>query len=156
MDRLRDAFRRAVRSALSSVDYYALYRARVVSQSGQKVDLTPDDKRLPGLQNVRLRHGVPGLEVTVIPGCYVLLGWDNGDPSAPFASLWDGGESVTKLVLKATTVYLGDEAGADSFVKKTEFNAHIHQTSGVQAGAGNINSGAPTVPATGTTKVKGV
>lgn len=152
MDRLRDAWNRAVRSAFSRIDYYALYRAKVVSQNGQKVDVAPDDPRIPGLKNVPLRHGMPGLEATVAPGCYLLLGWDGGDPSKCYATLWDGGESVSKLVLKAVAVYLAAEPGAMKValapLVKAEMDAfaaaHSNHVHGVTvSGAGTYTTDPP-------------
>jgi hypothetical protein len=43
------------------------------------------------LQGVPLRVGLPGFVVEVPPGARVLLGFDNGDPQRPYASLFDPG-----------------------------------------------------------------
>ena len=141
MDRLRKAWQRAVKSALSGVDYFALYRARVVKQSGQTVDLKPDDARIPDQTGVRLRHGVPGMEVTIAPGSYLLLGWDNGDPELPFAALWDGGETVVKLKIGGQLVEVG--GNTYSALKTEQFAAALDaalQTIVASNGGGNVLS----------------
>lgn len=152
MDRLREAWNRAVRGAFSRIDYFALYRARVVAQNNQTVDVTPDDKRLPGMQGVRLRHGVPGLTVTVQPGCYILVGWEGGNPKAPYACLWDGGEGVTEIVVKADNVYVGDKANAEPIPLgnkllqrvvdiESKFDGHTHVVTGTCPSFGGPLSG---------------
>lgn len=120
----------------------------------------PDDPRLPstGFKAVPLRNGLPGCTVQVPVGTYLLLGWLNGDESKPYCCLWEGGEAPTQIVIKATTVYLGDSAGTDALVKKGEFNAHTHLPGGLTApsGGGAVTgaTGEPSSPATGTTKVQ--
>lgn len=160
-DRIKGALLAMAKGAVPGIDYLGFYRCKVASQSGQKVDLTPDDPRLgQSVTNVPLRHGLPGIEVTLTPGCYVRLGWDNGDPRLAFASLWDGGESVTKLVIKATSVYLGDESGAKALATKDDIDKHTHLAGSLSAPAtgGPVtgSTGAPSAPITGTTKVKAV
>lgn len=90
-DRIRGALGRLLHSLFSRIDYLALYPARVVSQSGQAVDLRPDDSRLPALEAVPLNLGLPGVEVDVEPGARVLLGFAGGDPAKPRATLWESG-----------------------------------------------------------------
>lgn len=105
-DGIKGALYAVVRAALSRVDYFALYRAKVVRQSGdkRKVDVVPEDNRLPGMAEVPLKLGLPGAKVTIAPGAWVLLGWDGGDPSKPHALVFEGGETVLALELKAATV----------------------------------------------------
>lgn len=90
-DRIRGALKKLLHSLCSRIDYLALYPARVVSQSGQAVDLRPDDPRFPALEAVPLNLGLPGVEVDVEPGARVLLGFAGGDPSKPRATLWESG-----------------------------------------------------------------
>lgn len=94
-----------------------LYRARVdaVAADGSTLDVTPEDKRISAEKGVPVRVGIPGAVAVVQAGAVVLLGWERGDPGRPYCvPSWESGATVTKLVLKASTVYLGDEAGADS------------------------------------------
>lgn len=93
-----------VAQATAHIDYFALYVAEVVSQSadGSTVDVQPNDRRLPGMSKVPLRFGLPGIVAKFAPGAYVLVGWDGGDPSKPYAGLWGGGETVTQLQLGGT------------------------------------------------------
>lgn len=162
-----EAFRRAVRSAigladpqLPMIDRLAFYEAtvKVAASDGKTVDIEPTDKRFKPMQGVKLKTGIPGAVAIVEPGAIVMLGWEGGNPGLPYVfPLWADGATVIKLVLKAQMVYLGDEAGADSFVKKSEFNGHSHDASNLLCTGGTVSGstgGAP--PATGTTKVKGV
>ena len=98
--RLRGAFQGILRGALANLDYLALYQARVESQKGQTLELSPLDKRIPDLDEVPIWHGLPGVEVTVQKGAIVLLGFRDGDPASPFAMLWNA-ESLTDLKLTA-------------------------------------------------------
>lgn len=120
---LTTSFRRLVRIALGldeepgkppQIDQLAFYRAEVkaCASDGSTVDLQPEDSRIKGHQQVPVRTGVPGLVAVVQPGAIVHLGWIGGDPSKPVAvPIWESA-TTTKLVLAATTVYLGAESGA--------------------------------------------
>jgi len=166
---LAEGFRRRVRAALGlpsdsmlpAVDRMALYRAEVKSASsdGATVDVAPDDSRLPTMQKVKVRVGIPGAVAVVQPGAVVLIGWERGDPSRPYAvPAWENGATVTKLILNATEVYIGAEGGAGALVKKSDFDSHTHLVGAITspAGACTGNSGAPTAPTPGTTKLKAV
>lgn len=93
------AIQALIRQEVAPLDFYAFYDAKIVKQStdGTTVDLQPSDPRLPGLSNVRLRNGVAGTVCKVAAGAFVSLGWDNGDPTKPYAQTWGGGESVTEI-----------------------------------------------------------
>jgi hypothetical protein len=169
---LVDGFREAIRVLLGlpadpgqppDLMRLGLYRARVdvCANDGSTVDLTPDDKRISPEKNVPVRVGVPGLVAVVSPGAIVLLGWDGGDPSKAYCvPSWEAGATVTKLIVKATAVYIGDEAGAKALATKDDFDTHTHLPGAITApvGGGTCtgNSGAPTAPAAGTTKLKAV
>jgi hypothetical protein len=106
LDRLKSSLQAIVRTfADSPLDYKAMYPAKVVSQSGNQLELLPDDTRIPPLSNVPMRLGVPGITATVAPGSRVLLGWAAGDPQKPVATLWES-SSVTSLNISATTITL--------------------------------------------------
>ena len=90
------------------VDLLACYRAKLAAQSSDltKVDLVPDDTRLPGVGSVPLKLGLPGCTVQVSAGAYLLLGWEGGDPSKPYAvPCWEDGASVVNLTTTASTLY---------------------------------------------------
>jgi hypothetical protein len=96
-----DSIRKASESA---VNYSQFYRARVVSQGADgTIDLLPDDPRVKGagLSHVELMHGIPGLTVKVVPGSFVRLYFENGDPSQCRAALWPDGSSVQSVQLQA-------------------------------------------------------
>lgn len=108
LDRLKSSLAAVIKAfGTNRLDYFAFYAAKVISQSGNNVDLQPDDTRLPGFANVPLRLGLPGAVVTVNPGSRVLLGWAQGDPQRPIATVWES-SSVVELKLNATTIVLND------------------------------------------------
>lgn len=165
---LTERFRRAVLAVLGlapdatppRIDRLALYRAEVRSASsdGKTVDVTPEDKRIEPHQAVPIRVGIPGATAVVQPGAIVLIGWEAGDPARVYAvPAWEVGATVTKLVVKANEVYLGDESGAEKLVRKSDFDNHTHAFGSIACSSGTISgttAGAPA--ATGTSKVKAV
>jgi hypothetical protein len=101
--RMKNPLLQLIKSAFPRIDSLALYRAKVIGQSGSTVDLQPDDARLPMMSKVPIRHGLPGVSLTVQPGTSILVGWENGDPAHPYACLWEGGETVMSLQLAGNT-----------------------------------------------------
>jgi hypothetical protein len=108
------------RLVLPRLDPLALYPARVVSQQDDgSLDVKPDDTRWgPGLSRVPIRHGLPGVNVRVRQGARVLVGFEGGDITRPFASLWEPGsldtltiEASVKLLLKAPSVVAAEVEG---------------------------------------------
>lgn len=96
-DRLKGPLRGVARAADPFARYRCMYRAKLRAQSGDKlrVDVEPDDKTLPPMSNIPLRHGIPGIRVSVAPGAYLLVGWADGSPDDPFAALWSNPGGVT-------------------------------------------------------------
>ena len=103
LDRIKEAFMVLARGAVPGIDYKGHYRARVLRQhkSLRRLDVQPDDPRLPPMSNIPLRVGVPGLEVDIPPGHYVLVGWER--PDLPYATLWESG--TLGVVPKRTTLH---------------------------------------------------
>jgi len=126
-DRIKDAFFRAARGASPRAEYYRPFYGRVVAQSGNTVDVVPDDPMMPpgGLPGIPLRHGVPGLAVTVLPGTSVIIAYENGDPSRAYASLWAGSEVGVRLLFAADMITLGGAVGAEPPPKGTSLNAAL-------------------------------
>jgi hypothetical protein len=118
---LRASIGKIVRQEMNGIDYFTLYDAKVAYQSPDltTVDLTPGDTRLPGLQRVPIRWGVPGYKAQIAPGCTMRLGWDRGDPSRPYAALWNGGETVLTETLAAQAILLGGDSAIDALIKGT-------------------------------------
>jgi hypothetical protein len=90
----------------SKIDYSRLYPSRVIRQSGDgTLEIMPDDPviRGNGLTGVSIKHGVPGLQVTVAPGARIQLFFEGGDPKRPAAGLWADGSSVISAELMMTT-----------------------------------------------------
>lgn len=146
--------------AFPRIDYLKLYRARVSGQSADltKVDVIPDNADIPGLSAVPLYHGLPGFktQLQLSPPPYVIIGFLEGDPSKPYVHGWEGGESCTKLILEATTVYVGGEAGAEELVKKSEVANHVHDGSTLLCSGGTVSGSTGTLAGVvGTSNVKG-
>lgn len=101
-----------VRSALGHlvagpVDLLALYPGRVVAQSADKtrVDVQLDTDRIPSPSNIPLRLGIPGASVTLnlAGNVRVLVGWEGGDSTKPYAQLFEPSAATLNLNLSATT-----------------------------------------------------
>jgi hypothetical protein len=87
-----------VRSALTRIDFLALYSAKVVLQNADgTLELQPDDERVPGASKVPFRYGVPGVRAKIKPGARVLLGWENGNPASPYAQTFQQDEGLLEL-----------------------------------------------------------
>lgn len=100
LDRAKEGLAVFVRRLFARVDYFALYPSKVVAQNADgTLELRPDSDRLPGLSKVPVRLGVPG-SVKVSGGARVLLGFEEGDPGRPIATLWE-----TRTVIE---IRLGD------------------------------------------------
>lgn len=81
------------------LDYYALYPCSVVSQSGNELEVVPDDARVKGfgLGSIPIKVGLPGYEVEVPEGARVLLGFEAGDPKRPYCAIWESATDVDQL-----------------------------------------------------------
>lgn len=100
-DRIRRALYAIIQAIMGRIDYLALYQAEVIRQDGQTVELRPLDTRMPDMADVPIWHGLPGIEVAVAKGAIVLLGFRDGDPTRPFAMLWQS-ETLTDVKLTAS------------------------------------------------------
>lgn len=108
LDRLLGPLAAIVRALTARVDYCALYRAKVISQSADllTVDVQPTavdpltgNPRMPGLTAVPLRAPAPG--ATVVASGFVLVGFEDGDPRQPYAlPAWDASASVQPAARK--------------------------------------------------------
>jgi len=118
-DRVKASLEKLIRAALPTVDYYALYRAKVVSQSSdkKKVDVKPDNPKIPDLTAELVTFG-PKSTITIASGSYVLVGWDGGDPSKPIAMGFYAASGTKEIARKGDTadagtlVFFGGTAGA--------------------------------------------
>lgn len=132
---LRDALADLVEAIVGPrIDRLALYPATVVSQAGDgTIDVLPDDAKVRGLglSGLRLRYGLPGFVATVPALSRVLIGWEAGDPTRPYAMAWEAG-AVTSVTFDGGTedvARTGDSAG------ELIFDAHAFL---MAVGAGGI------------------
>lgn len=97
--RLIGAFKAAVDALTARVDYHALYPCTVVGQSGNELELLPDDAKMRGfgVGAVAIKTGAPGYEYDVPDGARVLLGFEAGDPSRPYCALWQSETDVDTI-----------------------------------------------------------
>jgi len=100
-----DALRSIVETVVGPrLDRLALYPCTVVAQRADgTLDLQPDSARVPACAGVAIRHGLPGVTVTVPTGGRVLLGYAGGDPAQPFAALWEPGTVTAVKINGAST-----------------------------------------------------
>ncbi len=121
-DRMKESIFALVRAALPTVDYFALYRARVVQQSADlaTLELQPDDPRLPGMSEVPIKLGLPAAKVKISPGAFVLVGWEGGNPQRTHALVWETGATALQLTLEALKIELGG-AAPDALIKGTSY-----------------------------------
>lgn len=92
------AFERLLGRLTRRVDYLGLYPARVVAQRADgTLDLVPDSPRVAPCQGVPYRT-LRGLSVEVSAGARVLLGYEGGEPSRPYALAWEIGDATSVRV----------------------------------------------------------
>lgn len=131
------------------LDRLALYPARVVAQSSDRarLDLHPDDVRIPPCAGVPIRHGVPGLTVTVPAGSRVLLGYAGGDPAQPYAALWEAGSVTLVSFNGGSTKVARDGEAVNSSADMAAWITAVSTLTGATAPTGAIGavSGGSTV-----------
>jgi hypothetical protein len=127
LDRLTDSIRTILDALLGrKLDYLARYPVRVVAQDvAGRVDVVPDDPRIPGMSGLPLYTGIPGVTIDLrdaltgeIPGeVRALVGFTGGDPTRPFAEVWGIGiasqivlRTTSKVTLEAKELRLGSTA----------------------------------------------
>jgi hypothetical protein len=118
LDRLRGALAALVQQLTGHTDYHAVYLAEVRGQNPDfTVELRPESPKLGDFSRVALR-GLPGVQVRVKQGARVLLGFENGDPSRPYAALFNADSlqeiivtAQTKILLKAPSTVVAQSEG---------------------------------------------
>lgn len=92
---------------LARTRFHGIYAGKVVKHEASKVEIVPDDSRLPGLTNVPVRLGLPGssLDDGAAVGRRALVTFENGDPKAPVVIAWEDGGSakIGSLLLSQNT-----------------------------------------------------
>lgn len=120
------------------IDFSRMYPSKVLKQSSDgTLELLPDSAKMRGngLTRVPIRHGIPGLHVTVPAGGKVLLFFEAGDPKLPAAALWPDGSSVTQMKITTPTLIVdGDiqctgEITAKSQTLPVKLSSHQHPAS---------------------------
>jgi hypothetical protein len=170
--KITDAWRQLAERLLPQSRYSGTWEYRVVSQSGERLNLQAVRvaNGLPNLSRVPVRPGVPGFRATWKKGSFCLVSFVNSDPGrpvvvggdAPDSPGWvpdelavrvadmriDVIESLVKLGLQgdAALDFVALATKVDTAISniRTAYNSHTH--TGVTTGAGS--SGTPAVPLT--------
>jgi hypothetical protein len=130
-NRLMAAFEGIVRRTTRQIDYLALYPGSVVAQDGALLDVELDDARFTVPRGIPYRT-LAGVAVTVPAGARVLVGFEGGDPSRPYAGLWELGD-ITSLAVAGGTHRAAREGHA---VTRTSAFATWLSAVGTATGAG--------------------
>lgn len=136
------------------LDHLALYPAVAVSQNGDgTLELVMDNARIGQLSRVPIRYGVPGVTAQVAPGARVLLGYAEGNPSKPIATLWEKA-TVTQLVVPASSLLLGGAGASHPLIFGDDFStvggAFDVLVKAIATAVGTIPAGAPAATAINT------
>jgi hypothetical protein len=109
----------------TQTDYFALYPGRVAKQNADgTLEVKIDSPRIPGMSKLPIRHGIPGVTaIEVATGARVLVGFEGADPSRPFACLWEGANSMTRLRVGGVLEVDGTEAVAIASGVETRLRA---------------------------------
>jgi hypothetical protein len=104
--RMLDALSRIVEALTARTRYHGKYEFRVVTQSGERLNLQPVRvaNGLGDLTNVPVRPGVPGTRSNVQLGSLVLVEFVDRDPSRPVVTNFDAPDSPGWMPL---TIELG-------------------------------------------------
>lgn len=103
-DPVRVALTKIVRQMTRTIDFLAMYPARVVKQNGDgTLELRLSSERMPSMSRIPIRYGVPGVRAKVKAGSFVAVEFERGSPASPVATVWDR-ESVSELTIKADNV----------------------------------------------------
>lgn len=104
-DRLKLSLTRFIESVMPNFDFYAVHPGRVVAPGpvAGTFDFQPNNPRMPALQSVPLRSGIPGVSVSLLPGAApsCLLCFEEHSPMAPYLALWGAGPGLAGFSLQA-------------------------------------------------------
>lgn len=114
------ALRKLIRHETSSTRYARMYPCTIVSQDATgRLNLKPDDTDLSsdGIDRVPIKFGLPGALVVVPPGGRIMLGFENSDPTRPYAAAWEGvtafiSITIGGLIITPAGVTFGPPPGA--------------------------------------------
>jgi hypothetical protein len=164
-DPAASALRCAVDLLTARHRYFAPWEYRVVSRSGERLNLqiVRTSSGMPNLSSVRIRPGVAGVRMRPKLGSLVVVAFVNGDAARPMVVAFDDYDGASaspgfipdETAVVATSVLLGTVSASDPVVRvsdlqaaidsiRTWVNAHIHVAPGG-------NTAIPTTPLAGPT-----
>ncbi len=91
-DRFMIALKRVLNALLPDFDLYAIHPARVLRSANGKVDLRPDNAKLPDLTEVPIRTITPNSSVVFTKDSKVLIAFEDGNRNKPFVLGAAGGD----------------------------------------------------------------
>lgn len=100
---VRSGLRKFTEELTRATDYTKRYRAKVVRvRDDGTVDIITDDARMQGqgIGQCDIRMPAPGMTLIVKPGARCLVGWEDGDPSLPYASCFAQGATDALVSLQ--------------------------------------------------------
>jgi len=98
LDRIKASLQRFLAPLFTRLDHSALYGASVATQNADgSLELKPSTAKLPSMSQVPIRYGIPGISVKVSPGALVVVGWENADPSLPYAMVVSTAAAVVSI-----------------------------------------------------------
>lgn len=133
LDRIKRALFEAIEAVLGPrIDRCALYPGRIVSRTGggpggdpYSLEVQLDDPRWPPLTRVPLRPPIPGARVAPVPGSRVHVGWEEADPTKPYAlPVWGTSERPELVIVDVgTSITLGN--GSSPATKASNLEQHL-------------------------------
>ena len=125
-DKIKSYLYDSAKSAVANIDYFGQYTCKVISQSSDylKVDIQPQDNRVPGINSVPIFIGVPGITAQIQPGAICILSFQGGNPSLPFVYGFSNEDVLSLTITASTTVNIGG-SGGDNVATKQDITALI-------------------------------
>lgn len=105
-DDFATTLRKVIEGSLSTAIITArTYPGRVVAQRGDRFDVKIDDQSLPisSVSNVPVRHGLPGVSVTVPAGAKALVAFEHGSLAKPYIAQWVDSSLLTHIAIAGSS-----------------------------------------------------
>lgn len=108
-------------------DLFAFYEYKVISQSGDTLELGTLDARMPDLSKVPYRLGVPGAVYMVTAGARCLVGFLGGSEQAPYIAGWTAGTPSEVSFPVSSNLYLGANGSGSKVALSPDVDTNFDQ-----------------------------
>lgn len=108
-------------------DLFAFYEYKVISQSGDTLELRTLDARMPDLSKVPYRPGVPGAVYTVAAGARCLVGFAGGSEQTPYIAGWTAGTPSEVSFPVSSDLYLGADGTGSKVALSPDVDTNFDQ-----------------------------